>query len=53
VAGTGMAAQWIGPEAAQGFFHEFSGWIVFIFAFLMILIIQRVIRRLAPERKPA
>lgn len=49
VAGTGMAAQWIGPEAAQGFFHEFSGWIVFIFAFLMILVIQRLILRFAPK----
>lgn len=48
VAGTGMMAQWIGPEAADGFFHEFSGWIVFLFAFVMILIIQRLITRLAP-----
>jgi len=49
VAGTGMAAQWIGPEAAQGFFREFSGWIVFIFAFLMMLAIQRLILRFAPR----
>jgi exosortase/archaeosortase family protein len=49
VAGTGMMAQWIGPEAADGFFHEFSGWIVFLFAFVMILIIQRVITKLAPK----
>ena len=51
VAGTGMAAQWIGPEAAQGFFHEFSGWIVFIFAFIMILVIQRLILKFAPRTK--
>lgn len=49
VAGTGMAAQWIGPEAADGFFHEFSGWIVFLFAFAMILILQRVIAKIAPK----
>jgi exosortase len=49
VAGTGMMAHWIGPEAADGFFHEFSGWIVFLFAFVMILIIQRLITRLAPR----
>lgn len=52
VAGTGMAAHWIGPEAADGFFHEFSGWIVFIFAFIMILIIQRVVVKFAPHPKP-
>ena len=49
VAGTGMMAQWIGPEAADGFFHEFSGWIVFLFAFVMILVIQRLITKLAPK----
>jgi exosortase len=48
VAGTGMAAHWIGEEAAEGFFHQFSGWIVFIFAFVMILILQRLIVRFAP-----
>jgi exosortase A len=49
VAGTGMAAQWIGKEAAQGFFHEFSGWIVFLFAFVMILTIQQFIVKIAPK----
>ncbi len=49
VAGTGMAAHWIGKEAAEGFFHQFSGWIVFIFAFVMILVLQRVIVRFAPQ----
>lgn len=57
VAGTGMAAHWIGPEAAEGFLHEFSGWIVFIFAFVMILFIQKLIKRFAPlpaaNRSPA
>ena len=49
VAGTGMSAQWFGEEAAKGFFHEFSGWIVFLFAFAMILVIQRVVARVAPK----
>lgn len=53
VAGTGLAAHWIGVEAAQGFFHEFSGWIVFLFAFVMILAIQRLIARFAPGPAPA
>jgi exosortase len=52
VAGTGMAAHWIGKEAAEGFFHEFSGWIVFLFAFVMILIIQKTIMKFAPKPKP-
>ena len=51
VAATGMAAEWIGPDKAQGFFHEFSGWIVFIFAFAMILALQRLIVKVAPQPK--
>jgi exosortase len=37
VTGTGvMANQW-GPEAAQGFYHTFEGWLVFVVAFVMLL----------------
>ncbi len=32
VAGTGLAAYWISPAAAEGFFHSFSGWMVFVVA---------------------
>jgi exosortase len=49
VAGTGMAAQWYGPEAAEGFFHDFSGWAVFAVAFVMMLAIHRLIVALAPK----
>jgi exosortase len=43
VAGTGIAAQWFGPRAAEGFFHEFSGWAVFVVSFVMLLVIQRLL----------
>jgi len=52
VAGTGIAATWISPSAAEGFFHEFSGWVVFVVAFALMLGIQQLIIRLAPP-KPA
>jgi exosortase len=45
VAGTGFAANWIGPEAAEGFFHTFSGWLVFVAAFALLLATQRLIIR--------
>jgi exosortase len=37
VAGTGFLAHYIGPEAAQGFYHSFAGWIVFGVAFVLLL----------------
>jgi exosortase len=36
VAGTGFAAHYYGPAAAQGFFHSFSGWTMFVAAFAML-----------------
>jgi exosortase/archaeosortase family protein len=32
VAGTGVAAAWISPAAADGFFHAFTGWVAFVVA---------------------
>ncbi len=43
VAGTGVAAHYYGPEAAEGFFHTFSGWLVFLAAFAMLFVIHRII----------
>ena len=50
VAGTGMTAYWVSPEAAQGFFHGFSGWLMFIVAFLLLFVVQRGIAWVAPAR---
>jgi exosortase len=52
VAGTGIAAHFIGPEAAEGFFHTFSGWLMFVVAFLMLFAVVRLIIRLSPPRVP-
>jgi exosortase len=48
VAGTGIAAHYVGSEAATGFFHTFSGWLVFVIAFAMLLGAQRTIGFIAP-----
>ena len=34
---TGILAHYIGPETAHGFFHTFSGWLIFIIAFGLLL----------------
>jgi exosortase len=53
VAGTGIAAHRFGAEAAEGFFHEFSGLAVFVVAFLMMMGVQRGIAWLMPPRLPS
>jgi exosortase len=49
VAGTGIAAHYYGPSAAEGFFHTFSGWLVFVVSFIMLFFIQRLIARWTPR----
>jgi exosortase len=54
VAGTGIAAHYYGPGAAEGFFHTFSGWLVFVVSFAMLFLIHRLIARWAsPAVVPA
>lgn len=36
VTGTGLLSHYYGPEVAQGFFHEFSGFILFALGFLFL-----------------
>jgi len=43
VAGTGVAASFYGPSVATGFLHTFSGWLIFITAFIMLLFVHRVL----------
>ena len=52
VAGTGIAAHSYGPGAAEGFLHEFSGWVIFVMAFAMIIALQWVLVRLVPPPPP-
>jgi exosortase/archaeosortase family protein len=49
VAGTGIAAHFYGNAAAEGFMHTFSGWLIFIVALVMLLIVQQLIARVFPE----
>ena len=45
VAGTGLASEWISPAAADGFFHTFSGWLLFVVAFASLIMVQRAMSR--------
>ena len=50
VAGTGLAAHFYGAEAAEGFFHSFSGWLVFIVAFILLFALHRLLLLFRPAR---
>ena len=43
ITGTGIAAHYYGPSAAEGFFHSFSGWAVFVVAFLAMLAVKHLV----------
>lgn len=51
VAGTGIAAYHFGPEAAEGFFHSFSGWIVFVVAFGLVCLVTAAIRHIGGHER--
>jgi exosortase len=46
IAGTGIAAQYVGPGAATGFFHAFSGWTVFMTSFAMLVAVGNAFKLL-------
>ena len=48
VASAGVAAHNFGAAGVEGLFHDFSGWVVFVIAFLMMLALQRLLLRLVP-----
>ena len=49
VAGTGVLAHYYGRQAAEGFFHSFSGWLVFLVAFVMLFAVGRALLWAFPE----
>jgi len=44
VAGTGLTAHFYGTRAAEGFFHTFSGWLVFLAAALLLVMVHGAMR---------
>src|SRR5947199_2928530 len=47
VSGTGVLAHYYGTRAADGFFHSFSGWVIYIVAALLLFATGWLIDRLA------
>ena len=41
--GTGVLAQYWDPDKAQGFFHEFQGWLIFVVSLILLFGVHRAI----------
>jgi exosortase len=46
VSGTGVLAHYYGTKVADGFFHSFSGWVVYIAAFLLLFAVGWLLDRI-------
>ncbi len=50
--GTGLLVEYWDPDKAEGFFHSFSGWLIFVVALFMLFAVHGVISRIwgGPEK---
>ncbi len=45
IVGTGLLVQYWDPDKAEGFFHAFSGWLIFVVSLLMLFLLHRILMR--------
>ena len=53
IVGTGLCVQYWDPEKAMGFFHEFSGWLMFLVSLCCLYLIHSLMARLIRQSVPA
>lgn len=46
---TGILTEFFGPKMAEGFFHDFSGWLIFLVAFGFLFVFGRFLRLFPPK----
>jgi exosortase len=51
IVGTGLCVQYWNPDKAVGFFHEFSGWLMFIISLTCLYLIHSLMRLVPTRRK--
>jgi exosortase len=49
IVGTGLLVQYWDPDKAQGFFHEFSGWLIFMVSLFMLYLLHCIVRLVWPD----
>jgi exosortase len=53
IVGTGLCVQYWDPDKALGFFHEFSGWVMFVVSLACLYLVHRVMRLISPVKAKA
>ncbi len=53
IVGTGLLVQYWDPSKAEGFFHAFSGWLIFVISLVMLFLLHQVIRLLFEQKNEA
>ena len=51
IMGTGLLAQYWDPDKAEGFFHLFEGWVIFLLSMTLLLVADDVISRFSGLRR--
>jgi exosortase len=52
ITGTGLVAQYWDPQKAEGFFHEFSGWVIFVFSLGLLFLVHRLLQLTDTLQRP-
>jgi exosortase/archaeosortase family protein len=53
ILGTGLCVQYWDPEKAMGFFHEFSGWVMFLVSLGCLFVVHRLMNLVPARRRQA
>lgn len=53
IVGTGLLVQYWDPAKAEGFFHSFSGWLIFVVSLGMLFVLHKFLEKIWPDRRIA
>lgn len=48
---TGILASRFGPSVAEGFFHDFTGWVLFMVSFVLLYLLGRMLAFFPPKKE--
>ena len=51
IVGTGLLGEFWDPEKAQGFFHTFSGWVIFVVSLALLFALHSLMKLFAKKRE--